>query len=377
MASNPYPDLRRGVWRMKYRPDPTGPWVGVNLGKDPRITKTSAPAHPPQSVADRAREFADLEYRAKHGISEAPARAKGLAGYADAYLESFTVANKPGSVKQARRHVTSFVAFLTGREITTVQAARREHCRAYLDLRIKIVSHDTLRTEVGYIKPLWQRAVDDGLMLRNPWARLKIPGKSTASDPVYWSETEVIRIAANCAKAWQTDLVLMLANTGMRISTTLAMQWSWIDWSVSVIRIPKSEAAKHSGVKTAYAVAMNRTSRDILQKRRLGSRAGDDGLVFPNPHRGGGIVPYDSARDAIAKAIVRAGVKTGTPHDLRHTFARIMSRTQPPNVVQSSLGHKSSVTTRIYTNLSAEDIAKELENFGIGDGGSGLPPRKA
>jgi integrase len=145
------------------------------------------------------------------------------------------------------------------------------------------------------------------------------------------------------------------------------MRWAWIDWTAGVIRIPAAEAAHRSGVKTAYPLALNRTSRDVLQRRRVVSRAGDDGLVFPNPLKAGGVVPYDSAREAIARAISRAGVKAGTPHDLRHTYARMLSRHAPANVVQSQLGHHAAATTRIYTDLSAEDVARELEDFGVGD----------
>jgi integrase len=367
MASKPYPDHKRGVWLQKYKPDPAGPWVRVTLGKDPRLKGPRPPRTPPQAVIDRAQGFAEVEYRAKHGLSAGPARAKGLAAYLDAYCEAFAASHKPGSVKQVRRHVARFAEFCAGRGVASVQAVTRPVCRDYLEWRIASVAHDTLRTEMRYLGPIWSRAVEDGLMVANPWSRLKVPGKSTRSDPTFWSDEDVARIAAHAAKPWQSDLVLVLANTGLRISTALAMRWAWIDWTAGVIRIPAAEAAHRAGVKTAYPLALNRTSRDVLQRRRAVSRAGDDGLVFLNPLKGGGVVPYDSAREAIARAISRAGVKAGTPHDLRHTYARMLSRHAPANVVQSQLGHHAAATTRIYTDLSAEDVARELENFGVGD----------
>ena len=100
MASKPYPDKRRGIWRLKYKPDPTGPWVSVVLGKDPRLTSARPPKGPPIGIQDRAREFAEIEYRAKHGLSSAPARAKGLDGYLESYAETFSRLHKRGSGAQ-------------------------------------------------------------------------------------------------------------------------------------------------------------------------------------------------------------------------------------------------------------------------------------
>jgi integrase len=361
MASKPFTDKKRCIWRMKYRPDPTGDWVTVVLGHDPRLKSARPPKTPPQAILDRARDFAEVEYRAKHGLGAAPNRAKGLDGYVSIYLDAFAATHKPGSVKQARRHLASFTAFAASRGVGTVQGITRSVCRDYLEARIAVVSRDTLRTEVGYLAPVWSRAVEDGLMVKNPWQRIKIPGKSTRSDPVYWSAEEVARIAAACSKVTWSDLVMILVNTGLRISTALAMRWDWIDWKAGVIRIPPGV----TGAKTAYGLAMNRVSRNVLERRQFASRSD---LVFPNLYRGGGPIPYDSARNAIEKAIERAGVKLGTPHDLRHTYARILSRTAPANVVQSQLGHRTATTTEIYTHLAPEDVAKELEDFGIGDG---------
>lgn len=372
MASKPYPDKRRGIWLMKWKPDPTGKWTVENLGKDPRLKGARPPSKPPQFVIDRHREFEEMEYRAKHGLAAGPARAKGLSGYIAGYIEAFAGSHKAGSVKQLRRHAARFEAFATGRGVTSVQGVTRAICRDYLESRISEIAHDTLKTEMRFLSPIWSRAVDDGLMIQNPWSRQKVPGKSTRSEPVFWSGEEVAAIAAHTSKPWQSDLVLVLANTGIRISTALAMRWDWIDWPSGVITIPRAFAVEKEGVKTSYRVAMNRVSRDILQ-RRLGASKGE-ALVFPNPYRGGGEVPYDSAREAIARAIRRAGVKDGTPHDLRHSYARALDRAGvPASVVQAQLGHTNATTTRIYTAASAEEAARFLEDFGVG-GEPTLPP---
>lgn len=367
MASKPFPDKRRAQWVMKYKPDPIGPWVRVVLGTDERL-RTSRTPKPPQFVIDRHREFADAEYNARHGITPPKARAKGLAGYAQSYLEAFRKTHKAASAKQAERHIHNFVAWAKSKGVDTVQGVTRAHCRDYLESRVGIAGHSTLRTEVGYIGPLWSRAEEDGLIARNPWYRVKIPGKSKRSVPTFWSSEEVAKIASVCAKAWQSDLVLLLANTGLRISTALLMEWSWVRWRDNLIVIPPDAATSTEGVKTAYTCAMNRVARDILQKRHFVTKGSGDGLVFPNPYRGGGPVPYDSARAAIQRAIKKSGVPPGTAHDLRHSCGRAMERAGiPASIIQAQLGHRSAAMTRVYTDATADEAGRYLDDFGVGE----------
>lgn len=366
MASKPWPDKRRRAWLMKYQPEPGGPWVKVSLGRDPRITKGHAPAKPPQAVIDRALEFTEIEYAAKHGIKTATPRAKGLAGYLDGYVTAYSATHKRGSAKQLARHTKRFAEWVKTKGVTTVQGVTRSICRDYLEHRIADVSHDTLRTEMRYLQGAWARAVEDGLMAVSPWSKQKVPGKSTRSTPVFWSGPEIAAIAAHCSKPWQSDFVLVLANTGMRISTALAMRWSWIDWKTGMIVIPREAAARDDGVKTSYEVGMLPVGREVLERRHMIDRS-RTGLVFPNPLKGGE-VPYDSAREAIARAIRRAKVKTGTPHDLRHSYARfLMSRGVAVNAVQALLGHATLATTQLYVEVDAKTAALAIQELRFGE----------
>lgn len=374
MASKPYPDKKRAQWLMKYRPAPDGPWVRVSLGKDERLRLGRTPK-PPQFVIDRQREFAEIEYAAKHGIALPKSRAKGLAGYADGYLEAFAKTHKSSSAKQARRHILDFVEWLRGRGVDTVQGVTRSLCRDYLESRLGSVSHNTLRTEVGYVSPLWSRAEEDGLIARNPWHKLAVPGKSKRSLPTFWSGEEIARIAAACTKSWQGDLVLLLANTGLRISTALMMEWEWVRWRDGLIVIPADAAQATDGVKTSYTCAINRVARDVLQKRQFVAKGGG-GLVFPNPYKAGEPAPYTTARGAINRAIKVAGVTPGTAHDLRHSCGRAMERAGiPASIIQAQLGHRSAAMTRVYTDATAEEAGRYLDDFGVGDIKPAAPDR--
>lgn len=373
MASQPYPDKRRNIWCCKYRPDPTGPWVIANLGKHPiPFGSKGPPKKPPQFAIDRRNELAEIEYRAKKGIGKTPVREKGLAVHLADYLRTYPLGHDAGSVKQMERHARSFEAFATARRVTTLQGVTKALCRSYLEQRSAAgVGHDTLVTEKGYLSGVWARAVEDELVPDNPWRKVKPPGSPSEPEWTFWSDDEVARIAAACHKAWQSDLVLVLANTGLRISAGLAMEWRWLDWERGLVKVP---AVSDKGGR-GYAIPWTATTREVLT-RRFANRHGDSPLVFPNLYRDGGVVPYDSARAAIMRAIARAKVKPGTPHDLRHTFARWLVRQPgiPLNVVQAALGHANLKTTQRYLAMGGDDMRGMFDEIGLGGGGATVKP---
>ena len=77
--------------------------------------------------------------------------------------------------------------------------------------------------------------------------------------------------------------------------------------------------------------------------------------VFIN-HRGGRL-----SRQGFWKLLkqyaLKAGVKTLSPHTLRHSFAtHLLSRGANLRVLQMLLGHADLATTQIYTHLDAERL---------------------
>jgi len=64
----------------------------------------------------------------------------------------------------------------------------------------------------------------------------------------------------------------------------------------------------------------------------------------------------------LRKLCAKAGVKTISPHKLRHSRAvDLIQRGASVSVVQALLGHMNPATTLIYTQLGQQDLRKELE----------------
>lgn len=372
MASRPFLDKRRKCWVCKYKPSPDGPWVRVILCKHPEPYPPSKPPRkPPQLALERAAEFAEIEYRAKHGLQPAPQRETELAAYLARYIETFEASHDQGSTRQLRRHARNFQSFCEARGVHQVQSVARAHCRDYLEARVKKVSPSSLVTERGYLRPIWTRAVDDGLVAANPWSGVKVPGTVVHRPPTFWTSEQIKMIAEACSKAWQRDLVLVLANTGLRICAALAIEWNWIDWDQGTIVVPR-ESSK-SG--KPYTVAMTRLAQEVLRRRydalptwltRRPNAVGRS-LVFPNP-KTDGLFSYDCARAAIGKAIKQAGVPQGTIHSLRHSYGRALALAGVPLVViRSQLGHASLSQTQRYIDVTEAEAARFVADWGLGE----------
>jgi integrase len=359
MASHPYIDPRRGDWYMKYKPVPHGPWVRVKLGRHPMpFPRDKPPRKPPHRIIERAAEFAEIEWRAKHRLPTAGHVQKSLRDYSETYLAGFAATHREGSTTQANRNVRRFVAFAEQRQANSIQAVTRALCRDFMERRLgEGATSRSIKTERSYIAPMFARALIDELILSNPWTGLKVPGRDTEHFPTYWTSGQVAAIASAADRPWMRDLVIFLANTGIRISAALAARWDWIDFDRRVIEVP----AEFDKAGKSYRAILTKFLRETLDEMRV-RKSGP--LLFPN--RDGKPRLYLTAAKAFERAVKKAQVPRGTFHDLRHTFGRLLMMDAPAHVVRAALGHGSLAMTDRYTKIDGELASRAVQGFSVG-----------
>ncbi len=216
-------------------------------------------------------------------------------------------------------------------------------------------------------------AVADGLIARNPTARIKAPTVRPRRQ-LFLAAEQVSRLANACEErqAGTGVLVRFLAYTGLRWGEAVALRRSAISLDRRRVRVKESatEVAGH----LEWGSPKTYETRTVILPGFLAARlaahvdgmAAED-LVFTAPH-GGPLRTSNFRRDVWARAGVESRMPPGLlVHDLRDTAASLaISAVASIKAVQRMLGHASAkMTLDTYGSLfeeDREDLADRLDD---------------
>ncbi len=149
-------------------------------------------------------------------------------------------------------------------------------------------------------------------------------------------------------------------SAGLRVSECVGLNEGDLELGEGTVRVRGKGRKERIGALGKYAVqALQRYAKKRVRSERCPE--GRDAPVFVN--RFGDRLTTRSVARMLEKQIQIAGLDTRTtPHTLRHSFAtHLLDRGADIRSVQELLGHKSLVTTQIYTHISTANL-KEVYN---------------
>ena len=190
--------------------------------------------------------------------------------------------------------------------------------------------------------------------------------------PATLSPDQVLALVEACDHLRDKFLVVLLAETGMRIGQALGLRHSdFVSRDRQVHVVPRADNANGARAKaTTTATIPVSTALVRLYSEYLHAEYGDldSDYVFVNlwAEPFGRPLSYE----AVAKLVVRLRARTGVRfnlHMLRHTAATEMIRAGVSiEVVAKLLTHRSStVTSQTYVHLDAADLRAELARSGL------------
>ncbi|UUW88423.1 tyrosine-type recombinase/integrase [Pimelobacter simplex] len=223
----------------------------------------------------------------------------------------------------------------------------------------------TIQGIVSHLSGLLTSAVEDGLIPANPALRLNLP--PARPKPIFfWHSWEAEKIILELEEPYALAVDLDM-HVGYRPGELFGLTRRYVDvhtWQIYVHGV-----ATRTGWRP-YAKS-TRSHRATPIPKRLRERVaehvedlGPDDLLFPAP--GGGV--WDDrnfARRIFTPAIKRAGVKLGTPYDMRHTAASwLVQKGVDLKRVQDLLGHEKYSTTLRYAHLKPGAFDEVLDAWG-------------
>ena len=288
-----------------------------------------------------------------------------VADYATHWLASIAASVKAGTLKP--RTAAHYAAMLNRH---LLPALGRRRVRDLDRGRVKALLVQKLDTDLApatvsiihrTLRAMLSAAVDDGVLLANPAARLGralriVPSKAARQEEIKaMTRAQVSAFLAEAerhAPRWY-PLLLLLARTGLRIGEALAVQWDDVDLAGRTVRVaralgdngvdldtPKSGHGRDVDL-SAQLVATLRALDTATKARAL--RTGQPQPVWVFPSEASTPLDPHNVRRAFRRMLKRAALPPHfTPHCLRHTFASILIADGAPIAyVQRQLGHAS------------------------------------
>ncbi|HWB87950.1 MAG TPA: site-specific integrase [Acidimicrobiia bacterium] len=200
-------------------------------------------------------------------------------------------------------------------------------------------------------------AVDDGLIVRNPAAKVKLPRVEKRRQR-FLTAFELSRLADECGD--YGPFVWFLGWSGLRLGEAVALRVDKVDVETRRVRVEES-ATEIDGHLTFGPTKTHETRTVILprlaiDRLELDGKAEDD-FVFTAP-RGGPLRAHNFRRRVFTPAAERIGIPDLLIHDLRDTAASLAISTGASiKAVQRMLGHASAaMTLDTYGSLFEEDL---------------------
>ncbi len=272
------------------------------------------------------------------------------------------------TVKSYREDLTALVEYLTDSregicprpgDITAVEL------RGYVAaLHEAGYAKTTIARRLASMRSFFRFGQREGWAGANPAKPLRNPRKSRTL-PHFLSSDELGRLllsppADSPMGLRDRALLETMYSAGLRVSELVGLNDSDLDFSAGIVRVRGKGRRERLSPVGSYAT---RALKRWLHVRRLHAReaSGATAPVFVN--RFGRRLTTRSVARMLEKYLRQTGLDARTtPHSLRHSFAtHLLDRGADIRSVQELLGHKSLVTTQIYTHVSTAGLREVYE----------------
>lgn len=188
----------------------------------------------------------------------------------------------------------------------------------------KKLTDTTINRDLECLRHILFWAVDEGLLLANPLARMRMERERKRKRPVMSVEEEELLIPA--AGPHLRPIIIAALDAGMRRGEILTQRWEDVDFARRLLLVTHSKTPEGE----AREIPLTERLFNLLWERRE-----NEGLIFTFKGK-----PIYSIKTAWKAALRRAGIRRSRFHDLRHTFnSRLIECGIVREVRMSLMGH--------------------------------------
>lgn len=222
----------------------------------------------------------------------------------------------------------------------------------------------TIARRLATLRSFFRFGQREGWVEGNPAKPLRNPRKGRRLPHVLTTDEIAKLLEAPPAQGFQglRDRAILetIYSAGLRVSEVAGLCDGDLDLKAGIARIRGKGKRERLAPLGSYAL---RALRRYLAVRKLHPREpqGDEAPVFVN--RFGRRLTTRSVARLLKKYLRQTGLDARTtPHSLRHSFAtHLLEAGADIRSVQELLGHKSLITTQIYTHVNAARLKEVYE----------------
>jgi integrase/recombinase XerC len=224
-------------------------------------------------------------------------------------------------------------------------------------------SKATIARRLASLRSYFKFAQREGLVDTNPAKPVRNP-RGTRKLPHCLTTDEIKQVLAAPDKSKTLGLrdramLELMYSAGLRVSEAVGMNDGDVDLKGGIARVRGKGKKERLGLVGSHA---QKAIQEWLAKRQLAPGLKPPGSpLFVN--RFGKRLTSRSVERMLEELLKKAGLDTRTtPHTLRHSFAtHLLNAGADIRSVQELLGHKSLVTTQIYTHVTTASLRQMYE----------------
>ena len=273
----------------------------------------------------------------------------------------------PLTLKSYEEDLIALVLYLEeveDRPVKIVEVTTLSLRRFIAQLQEEGYAKSTISRKLACLRSFFRFAVREGWIeaniakpLRNPRAGRKLPHFLSAEEIA-----KILEIPPSTTSSGLRDRAILetMYSSGLRVSELVGLGLEDIDFPAGLIRVRGKGRKERLSPLGSYA---QKALKKRSAKRKPDPKAGKDhtSAVFLN--RFGRRLTSRSVGRMLEKYLKQCGLDQRTsPHTLRHSFAtHLLDRGADIRSVQELLGHKSLITTQIYTHVSTTRLREVYE----------------
>lgn len=271
------------------------------------------------------------------------------------------------TIKSYREDLLSLAGFLSeslGREVQITEITPLD-LRGYVSaLHEAGYAKTSISRRLASLRSFFRFAQREGLVDNNPAKPLRNPRRERKL-PHFLTTAEIGKLlgapSARSSMGLRDRAMLeTMYSAGLRVSELVGMNDGDLDFEGGLVRVRGKGKRERLSPLGTYAI---RALRAWLARRQLADDVprGASAPVFVNKF--GRRLTTRSVARMLEKLLAETGLDLRTsPHTLRHSFAtHLLDAGADIRSVQELLGHKSLVTTQIYTHVSTKTLREAYE----------------